>query len=197
MKENPESKPENDEILFKIGDVVNLTGLSEDQIRDYTDDFNMQIHRTKGGHRRFDKENIETLLTIKKKLTEEMWSYDQTRRWFNGDADPILHEKNFQTELEKKIDVLLEGRKRDDEFQKILVQKLEEQAKHYERLIQGLQEEHQKEIDDQRIFFENKLLENSSDVVHKIRALQLESPKETENTSLFSKLFGINKKKRG
>lgn len=197
MNENVELKPDSTETLYKIGEVVELTGLSEDQVRDYVDEFNIQIERTKGGHRRFTKENIEILITIKKKLTEQMWSFQQVRRWINGESETVIHEKEFQTDLEKKIDLLLEGRSRDDEFQKLLIQKLDEQAKHYEKLMNEMQQKHQKELDEQRLFLENKLTERNDDIVNRIRISQVENQEEKqeeESSSIFSKLFGKKKK---
>lgn len=194
MTENLETKPDSTETLYKIGEVTELTGLSEDQIRDYVEEFNIQIERTKGGHRRFTKENVETLLTIKSKLTDQMWSFEQVKRWMNGESEPVLHEKEFQTTLEQKIDLLLEGRARDDEFQKILVQKLDEQARHYEKLMIEMQQKHQKELDEQRLFLENKLLERNDDIVNRIRLSQEEKEQQEESGSIFSKLFGKKKK---
>lgn len=196
MNQNLDSIPDSTETLYKIGEVTELTGLSEDQIRDYVEEFNIQIERTKGGHRRFTKENVETLMTIKSKLTDQMWSFEQVKRWFNGESEPVLHEKEFQTTLEQKIDLLLEGRARDDEFQKILVQKLDEQARHYEKLMIDMQQKHQKELDEQRLFLENKLIERNDDIVNRIRSSQEEKEQQEESSSIFSKLFG-KKKKQG
>ncbi|WP_456364808.1 MerR family transcriptional regulator [Priestia aryabhattai] len=48
-----------DEVVYTLKDTVKLTGLSVDLIRLYEKEFNLQIQRTEGGHRRYNKTNID------------------------------------------------------------------------------------------------------------------------------------------
>ncbi|WP_310877697.1 MerR family transcriptional regulator [Priestia megaterium] len=57
-----------DEVVYTLKDTVKLTGLSVDLIRLYEKEFNLQIQRTEGGHRRYNKQNIDLLTEIKKEF---------------------------------------------------------------------------------------------------------------------------------
>jgi len=65
------SKNLDDEIVYTLKDTVKLTGLSVDLIRLYEKEFNLQIQRTEGGHRRYNKQNINLLKEETYRLKEE------------------------------------------------------------------------------------------------------------------------------
>ncbi|MGR9527766.1 MerR family transcriptional regulator (plasmid) [Priestia megaterium] len=59
----------DEEVVYTLKDTVKLTGLSIDLVRLYEKEFNLQIQRTEGGHRRYTKQNIDLLIEIKKRNT--------------------------------------------------------------------------------------------------------------------------------
>ncbi|UYX52188.1 MerR family transcriptional regulator [Bacillus thuringiensis] len=101
---------------YKMKEVCELTGLSNDLLRVYEEEFNLQINRTNGGHRRYTEDDINKFISIKKKIQDQNWSYKKVRSWLNGDALPLaIEEHQVKTNLEKKV-----------EFQTELIQDLTE-----------------------------------------------------------------------
>ncbi|MGM2799385.1 MerR family transcriptional regulator [Bacillus cereus group sp. Bce004] len=94
---------ENKEYTLK--QVSEITGLSNDLLRIYEKEFNLQIKRTNGGHRRYTEEDINQLVTIKKMIQEQNLSYKQVRSWLNGeDVMPALQDHKVASNLEKKVE---------------------------------------------------------------------------------------------
>ncbi|MCJ7992644.1 MerR family transcriptional regulator [Priestia sp. OVS21] len=62
------SKETDSGVVYTLKDTVKLTGLSIDLVRLYEKEFNLQIQRTEGGHRRYNKQNIDLLIEIKKEF---------------------------------------------------------------------------------------------------------------------------------
>ncbi|EOO70423.1 MULTISPECIES: MerR family transcriptional regulator [Bacillus cereus group] len=101
---------------YKMKEVSELTGLSNDLLRVYEEEFNLQINRTNGGHRRYTEDDINKFISIKKKIQDQNWSYKKVRSWLNGDDLPLaIEEHQVKTNLEKKV-----------EFQTELIQDLTE-----------------------------------------------------------------------
>ncbi|MEI4618225.1 MerR family transcriptional regulator [Bacillus cereus] len=85
-------------------EVVELTGVSNDLLRVYEKEFSLNISRTPGGHRRYSEEDIKSIISIRKKIQEQNWSYKQVRAWRNGeDINPILQEQQITSNLEKMM----------------------------------------------------------------------------------------------
>ncbi|GAB1810625.1 MerR family transcriptional regulator [Priestia megaterium] len=139
-------------IVYTLKDTVKLTGLSIDLIRLYEKEFNLQIQRTEGGHRRYSKNNIDLLIEIKKRIQEQNWSYKMVNQWLQGEV--ITEAVDIQSNLEKKVDSLenkvqelLDRSEKDEQFQLALIQRLDEQGKlikclteklgHYDRYIEN------------------------------------------------------------
>lgn len=169
---------------YTLKEVSSMTGLSNDLIRLYEKEFNLQFKRTEGGHRRFNEKNVEMLNGIKQKIQNQNWSYKQVLSWMNGDVEPILaHDENLKTNLEKQLqelkEQLREKTERDEEFQKILVQKLDEQSKFY-----------QQQLEEQRQFFEQKVLESQNDVTKRLAAVAEDrEQRKKEERGFFGRLF--------
>lgn len=84
--------------------VSEITGLSNDLLRLYEKEFNLEINRTKGGHRRYSEEDINKFVTIRKMIQEQGLSYKQVRSWLNGeDMSPSLQDHKVVSELEKMM----------------------------------------------------------------------------------------------
>ncbi|HDR7220621.1 TPA: MerR family transcriptional regulator [Bacillus cereus] len=112
---------------YSMKEVSKVTGLSSDLLRTYEKEFNLQINRTQGGHRRYTEEDINQLVTIKKKIQDLNWSYKQVRSWLNGeDTSPALRDHEVVSNLEKKIEVLTEKLDQSLTFQATMVQKMME-----------------------------------------------------------------------
>ncbi|WP_242249037.1 MerR family transcriptional regulator [Bacillus cereus group sp. BfR-BA-01523] len=90
---------------YKMKEVAEITGLSNDLLRTYEEEFNLQIARTSGGHRRYTEEDINTFVTIKKKIQEQNWSYKKIRSWLSGEEMSVpIQEHQVVSNLEKKLD---------------------------------------------------------------------------------------------
>lgn len=81
-----------------------ITGLSNDLLRIYEKEFNLQIKRTDGGHRRYTESDINQLVTIKKMIQEQKLSYKQVRNWLNGeDITPSLQDHKVSSNVQKEL----------------------------------------------------------------------------------------------
>ncbi|MEB9844528.1 MerR family transcriptional regulator [Bacillus cereus] len=105
--------------------VADFLGATPDLLKVWSNEFNIQTERSQGGHRRYSKENIEELKAIKEKIQVQKWSYDQVRAWRNGELDSFVS-KEEKSELEKKLNEVLENQQLQNQFNQALVQKLQE-----------------------------------------------------------------------
>lgn len=143
-------------------DAANQIGVEAELIKTWSNEFNIQTKRTNGGHRRYSKENIEELLMIKKKLHEEKLSYDEIRAWRNGEVVEFKN-KEEKSELEKKMDKLLEHSQRQEDFNRALVEQLAAVTKRMEQmeienrsLKDSLEERDVKLVESMRMALETK-----------------------------------------
>lgn len=90
---------------YTMKEVVEITELTNDLLRVYEKEFNLEIARTKGGHRRYNEEDINQLITIRKKIQDQNWSYKQVRSWLNGeDITLALEDHKVTSNLEKQLE---------------------------------------------------------------------------------------------
>ncbi|USL45755.1 MerR family transcriptional regulator [Priestia megaterium] len=189
------SKNPDEEIVYTLKDTVKLTGLSIDLIRLYEKEFNLQIQRTEGGHRRYNKRNIDLLIEIKKRIQEQNWSYKMVNQWLQGEV--ITEAVDVQSNLEKKVDSLenkvqelLDRSEKDEQFQFALIQRLDEQGK----LIKHLTEK----LDYQDQYIENNLEKRDEKLTSAIREISdtkkliaaAQENLESKPKSFWSKIFG-------
>ncbi|MGN2275069.1 MerR family transcriptional regulator [Priestia megaterium] len=157
-----------DEIVYTLKDTVKLTGLSIDLIRLYEKEFNLQIKRTEGGHRRYNKKNIDLLIEIKKRIQEQNWSYKMINQWLQGEIFPEAVEIQSNLEkkvesLESKVQELLDRSEKDEQFQLALIQRLDTQGK----LIKNLTEK----LDHQDRYIENNLEKRDEKLTSALREI--------------------------
>ncbi|MFE0565550.1 MerR family transcriptional regulator [Priestia megaterium] len=189
------SKNPDEEIVYTLKDTVKLTGLSIDLIRLYEKEFNLQIQRTEGGHRRYNKRNIDLLIEIKKRIQEQNWSYKMVNQWLQGEV--ITEAVDVQSNLEKKVDSLenkvqelLDRSEKDEQFQLALIQRLDEQG----TLIKHLTEK----LDYQDQYIENNLEKRDEKLTSAIREISdtkkliaaAQENLESKPKSFWSKIFG-------
>ena len=189
------SKSPDEEIVYTLKDTVKLTGLSIDLIRLYEKEFNLQIQRTEGGHRRYNKRNIDLLIEIKKRIQEQNWSYKMVNQWLQGEV--ITESVDIQSNLEKKVDSLenkvqelLDRSEKDEQFQLALIQRLDEQG----TLIKHLTEK----LDYQDQYIENNLEKRDEKLTSAIREISdtkkliaaAQENLESKPKSFWSKIFG-------
>lgn len=105
--------------------VADRLEVTPDLLKVWSNEFNIQTERSQGGHRRYSKENIEELKAIKERIQVQKWSYDQVRSWRNGELNSFVS-KEEKSELEKKLDEVLENQQLQNQFNQALVQKLQE-----------------------------------------------------------------------
>ncbi|MCU5562393.1 MerR family transcriptional regulator [Bacillus cereus group sp. LD113LC] len=90
---------------FTQKEVSELTELSSDLLRLYEKEFNLDIKRTKGNHRRYTEEDINKFVTIKKMIQDQNLSYKQVRSYLNGeDIRPALQDHKVVSNLEKMME---------------------------------------------------------------------------------------------
>lgn len=90
---------------YTMKEVVEITELSNDLLRVYEKEFDLEIARTKGGHRRYSEEDINQLITIRKKIQEQNWTYKQVRAWLHGeDITLALQDHQVTSNLEKQLE---------------------------------------------------------------------------------------------
>lgn len=175
---------------YSMKEVADYTNLSNDLIRLYQNEFNIQVDRTKGGHRRFSKENIEMLLAIREKIQDQNWSYDQVRSWLNGERLPFK-DREIKSNVEKKLESVLEQMEELKGSQELLinvnkqlVQRLEEQSKVHNELLETIRKQ------------DDNILKLESNLEDKIKSRDetvinhLKEVREQKNKGFFQKLFG-------
>ncbi|MFE3982719.1 MULTISPECIES: MerR family transcriptional regulator [unclassified Priestia] len=182
-------------IVYTLKDTVKLTGLSIDLIRLYEKEFNLQIQRTEGGHRRYTKNNIDLLIEIKKRIQEQNWSYKMVNQWLQGEV--ITEAVDIQSNLEKKIDSLenkvqelLDRSEKDEQFQLALIQRLDEQG----TLIKQLTDK----LDSQDKYIENNLEKRDEKLTSALREINdtkkliaaAQENLEQKPKGFWNKLFG-------
>ncbi|MFC4182370.1 MerR family transcriptional regulator [Saccharococcus thermophilus] len=116
--------------LFTPKAAAKMVGVDPELLKTWCNEFNIQTARTEGGHRRYSLDNIATLKEIRKKIQEQGLGYDEIRAWLNGEIE-AFEPKPHQSELEKKMDKLLEEaeqqkqfREQQTQFQQALIQRL-------------------------------------------------------------------------
>jgi DNA-binding transcriptional MerR regulator len=118
---------QNQEKRYKPNQVSEILGLNKDLLRKWTEAFNIQTEWTKpeqGGHRRYSKRNVEELKAIKQKIHDQNWSWDQVRSWRNGEIEiDVFVDYEEKSNLEKKMDQLLENQKIQQEFYKVMAER--------------------------------------------------------------------------
>jgi len=163
-----ETKNEN-KVLLNPKEAAREVGVSVELIKTWTNHFGLDqfIQRSAGGHRRYKTEAIERLLDIKEKLHVLKWSYDDVKNYYvNGEDDHefTIHEE--RSELEKKVDKILEHQELQQDFYRMLTSKMDSLTREMEVL--KLENSEMNRVLTQR---DEVLLEN-------IRKIQEEKPKK-------------------
>lgn len=160
--------------------VADFLGVTPDLLKVWSNEFNIQTERSQGGHRRYSKENIEELKAIKEKIQVQNWSYDQVRAWRNGELD-LFVSKEEKSELEKKLDEVLENQQLQNQFNQVLVQKLQEITdelvitKEYLANTEKKLTEVENKNDELEVFIEKKLEKRDQLLLENIRNIQDQS----------------------
>ncbi|KXY69586.1 MULTISPECIES: MerR family transcriptional regulator [Bacillus] len=162
--------------------VADILAVTPDLLKVWTNEFNIQTERSQGGHRRYSKENIEELMAIKEKIQVQKWSYNQVRSWRNGELHSFVP-KEEKLELEKKLDEILENQKLQNQFNKALVQKLQEITNELVTTKEHLANTEKKltEVESKNgeleVFIEKKLEKRDQLLLENIRVMQRQNQK--------------------
>ncbi|MCU5581159.1 MerR family transcriptional regulator [Bacillus toyonensis] len=163
--------------------VADHVGVTPDLLKAWSNEFNIQTERSQGGHHRYTKGNIEGLIAIIEKIQVQKWSYDQVRAWRNGELD-LFFSKEEKSELEKKLDVVLENQQLQNQFNQTLVQKLQEitnelitTKEHLASTEKKLTEVEGKNIE-LEVFIEKKLEKRDQLLLENIRNMQKQNQKQ-------------------
>ncbi len=163
--------------------VADRLGVTPDLLKVWSNEFNIQTERSQGGHRRYSKENIEELKAIKEKIHVQKWSYDQVRAWKNGELDSFVS-KEEKSELEKKLDEVLENQQLQNQFNQVLVQKLQEITNELVTTKEHLANTERKltEVESKNseleVFIEKKLEKRDQLLLENIRDIQNQNQKQ-------------------
>lgn len=130
-----EQKQEQERV-YKPSEVAQKLNITTDLLRKWSDEFNVPVETTDGGHRRYSISNVELLISISKRIKEQNWSWDQVKAWRNGEVEMFTsHEE--RSNLEKKLDDLMDIAKnqeekleRQEQFNQALIQKLNNMEKY-------------------------------------------------------------------
>lgn len=99
------------EIEYTQKEASNITGISSDLLRTYEREFNLQIARTSGGHRRYTKEDIDMFKKIRKMMKEDGLSYRQISLKLNKNTTEDRAETNDIHQVSKIEEMIMEQRK--------------------------------------------------------------------------------------
>lgn len=134
---------------YTMKEVVTLTGLTEHTIRKWLSEFNIQVDETAGGHRRFPRQAVESLLVAKRKKEDQGWSIKQIRNFFNGDlTTEMLEDPSIKSNLEKRMESMEEAMRMLVEANKNLAGKLDERERNFEiTLKQALETQEENILD--------------------------------------------------
>ena len=163
--------------------VADFLGITPDLLKVWSNEFNIQTERSQGGHRRYSKENIEELKAIKEKIQVQKWSYDQVRAWRNGELDSFVS-KEEKSELEKKLNEVLENQQLQNQFNQALVQKLQEITNELvttkEHLVNAEKKltEVEGKNSELEVFIEKKLEKRDQLLLENIRDMQKQNQKQ-------------------
>lgn len=116
-----------EEKLYTPKEAGQKTNLGTETLRSYVDFFELQTKWTKPnnkGHRRFTKQNIETLITIRKMIQEQNYSREQVRDMLLGNEDEFV-DKQAKSRLEDKMDQMIDNQDKQNDFYLALVQRLD------------------------------------------------------------------------
>lgn len=170
------------EAYYSTKQVSEITELSDDLIRVYQKEFNLQVERTSRGHRRFNQKNIADLLAIKEKIQNEGWTYNQVREWLGGNVI-IYKSPEAKSNFEKQFEDLAEKVMGQNELLQLLIEKLDEQSK--------VMEQQQRYIEDSLKMRDRQITEHLRSQFEV--AVALEAPKRTGRCKpgFFQRLFKI------
>ncbi|WP_460292343.1 MerR family transcriptional regulator [Bacillus cereus] len=169
---------ENKEFTQK--EVSEITELSSDLLRIYEKEFNLNIKRTKGNHRRYLQEDINKFITIKKMIQDQSLSYKQVRSWLNGeDIRPALQDHKVVSDLEK---MMIE----QNQMMKVLSKQLEQSIAlqlEMAQEIQGLKED--------KVKLEQIVESRNQTLIHTlIEEKRKDREERQEKKSFFQRLLG-------
>ncbi|ALS21990.1 hypothetical protein JCM16163A_38240 [Paenibacillus sp. YK5] len=168
------------EAFYSTKQVAEMTELSDDLIRVYQKEFNLQVERTSRGHRRFTQKNISDLLAIKEKIQTEGWTYNQVREWLEGSVN-MDKTPEAKSNFEKQVEDLAEKVTDQNGLLQMLIQKLDEQSK--------VMEQQQRYIEDSLKMRDRHLTEHLRSQFEV--AVAVEAPKRTGRgkPGFFQRLF--------
>jgi len=193
---------------FKLSEVIKLTGLSDQTIRRYQEDFNIQGIRTQGGHRRFKREEIDMLLEAKRLKEEHGYSIKQIRSHFNGETTSEMLEKNepMKTVFEKKIlnleEQLAEATEKIDSMVQVLTTFMNQSGQTNQKILSQFQDvlkalpETSTTTNNQRILEKEQRL-NELKIRNKLKKEAIEKwvmlPEEERTTTVKTGLFSFKR----
>lgn len=164
---------------LSLSEVAKITGLSNDLIRLYEKEFDLEIPRTKevGGHRRYSKEHVDEILKIKKMIQEQKLSYKDIK---NIRAGLLPTSETAATLATPSVNEMREYIEQNEQR----TQRLEQQMA--DLLI--LNKEIISKMDKQQQYIEGALQNRDQALMLEIRT-RLEE-KQQEKKSLLKRIFG-------
>lgn len=107
-------------LYYRIGEVSRITGLQPHVLRYWEQEFKLRLERSGGAQRRYRREDLETILTIKKLLYENKFTIAGAKKKIQelrrGRGEPV----ETETLTQRSKEVLREVRKELEEIKGVL-----------------------------------------------------------------------------
>lgn len=176
--------------FFTMKNVVEITALSEHNIRKWIKEFNIQVHETDGGHRRFTQETVDKLLLAKKKRDQQGWSIKDIRNFFNGELsnelkDQQIDSREHVTALEKRLQNMEEKLDTTMQINQQLISALKEKEQNEQQTLQTILEHIDAKFEDENEKRDRQLMLELRKTQEEIAASNL--PKKKKWLSFFKK----------
>lgn len=163
------------ENTVSLAEAAKTLGLSNDLLRRYEREFDLKIHRTEGGHRRYSAENLAEIREIKGQLHQQNLSYKQVKNLRAG----LLPSAAVETAAA----IVSEAAEL-----KTLREKMEGMEQNMEKLI-AMNEAMADALDRQQLYIENALKTRDEALMLELRG-RLADKQEQPKKGFFGRLFG-------
>ena len=173
-----EKNQKNQEALKNPKEMAAELKISTDLLRKWTEEFNITVETTNGGHRRYNEENVKVLQQIREKIQDQNWSWKQVNLWLSGSDEDFMKPEE-KSGINDKLDRILEQQEKQMEFNKMLLEKLQKSEEENIQLRTYIREQlpERKEIEER----DKLLVENLQKTMEE---------REEKKQGFWSKLFG-------
>lgn len=134
--ENENSKNEKEQIRLTVKEVAEVIDETSTTVRNWLRELKRYIptQKAENGYNLFDEESLSVLRQIKKLHREQGYSINQVKTYFDTGGE-VFKPVNKEAEMKKEIEELKERMNRQEEFNKALIEKLEQQQTYIDQRL--------------------------------------------------------------